>query len=892
MMSAVRRSLVTLGAGYGICALLLSSACTGNIPQDFSVKAPSEVGKTATAVVTPSAGGTLKSAAGTASVSIPPGALVGNTNLTVTVKDKATAPTPEVLLSNVYDLGPTGTQFQQPVTLAFQAAAAAPTGQKPVLAFLNAQQAWQVVPNSNFDPNTMTVTGQIDHFTDFAVIFVATDGTGCAGSPDPNAYCSPQVCDTASNKCQIAAPIVTSFLIGGQLQRLTGGTVVLANNGGDLLSLSQNGNFVFATAQDDATAYLVTIAQQPLGQWCTVDAASGLIAGADIGSVQVNCLPAYDVGGMVAGLGAGTLTLQNGNTQVSVTAANTNFVVANLPLGTPYAVTVQSQPTGQNCDVTDGNGIVGNANVNSINVQCENLAYPLGGHVSGLVADANVTLQNGSDTISVANGVYVFPTSISFGDSYSVSITSPLGQTCAFAPNVVGQGAMTAAPITSVDVICTPQVFGLGGNVTGLLDNTNVVLTNGPDSISVSNGSYTLPTAVAYGSDYNITLASPDGQVCLAASPNTLAGTMPPNALQQVNIVCGLGSYPVGGTISGLVANTNVTLSNGVDTIYAGAGPYAFPTLVTYTRPYAVSIIMSPAFQSCAFASAGTSAGAMPAGGVSNVDITCTAQAFTLGGGVTGLIGNTPITLVNGNDSITASNGIFTFPTAVPYGSDYAIDVTSPFGQTCVFTPAGSGNGTMPAANLRNLSLVCAATQYPLGGTVTGLVSDTHVSLTNGRDSISVTNGDYVFPTRLVTGGELRRVLDRAHGANLHFLPQWHQRGEHGDGRLYWGKYCVRAWKLPGGRCRQRSGGQHQPWYHRRRRHNQRQQWPIHASHICGVRRDIEHHGESARGTKLRVRRRQRDADNGDGAQRPHQCQYHLWLGDLSGGWLCDRSGQ
>ncbi len=750
MMSAVRRSLVTLGAGYGICTLLL--ACTGNVPQDFSSKAPSEVGKTATAAISSAGGGTLKSAGGTASVSIPPGALVGNANLTVTVKDKATAPTPEVLLSNVYDLGPSGTQFQQPVILAFQAASAAPAGQKPVLAFLTAQQTWQVVPNSNFDPNTMTVTGQVDHFTDFAVIFVAVDGTGCVSSPDPNAYCSPLVCDTVNNKCQTPAPVVTSFLVGGALNGLNGGSVVLANNGGDLLSLSQNGNFAFATAQDNGAAYLVTVAQQPTSQSCSVDAASGNIRGADINSVQVTCRPAYDVGGTVAGLGTGTLTLQNGNTQISVTAANQNFVIANLPSGTPYAVTVQSQPIGQDCELTNGSGsgTVGDAVVDTISVQCNNLSYPLGGHVTGLVADANVTLQNGTDTVSVANGVYTFPTPISFGDAYSVTITSPAAQNCAFAANVVGQGAMTAAAITSVDVVCTPAAFSLGGSVTGLLDNTNVVLSNGMDSLSVANGDYTLPTAVAYGSDYNITLTSPDGQVCVAASPNTLAGTMPPAALQRVDIVCALGSYPVGGTILGLVANTNVTLSNGADTIYVGAGPYAFPTPVTYTRPYAVSIIMSPAFQSCAFTNAGTSAGTMPADGVSNVDITCTPQAFTLGGGVTGLTGS--ITLTNGNDAITTGDGVFTFPTQVPYGADYAIDVTSPFGQTCVFAPAGSGNGTMPAANVRNLSVVCAATQYPLGGTITGLVSNTNVTLTNGQDSVSVSNGDYSFPTRLVAG--------------------------------------------------------------------------------------------------------------------------------------------
>ena len=770
MMSAVRRSLVTLGAGYGICTLL---ACTGNVPQSFGTPAPSEVGKTATAAVT-TAGGTLQSSGGTATVSVPAGALAGNTNLTVTVKAKSTAPMPQVLLSNVYDLGPTGTQFQQPVTLAFKASDAAPTGQKPVLAFVNAQQAWQVVPNSTFDPNTGTVSGQVDHFTDFAVIFVSVDGTGCANSPDPNAYCSPQACDTVNDKCQNAPPVQTSFLVGGVLSGLNGGSVVLENNGGDLLTLSQNGNFAFDSAQDDGASYLVTIAQQPNAQFCAVNpiTAAGAIAGADIQTLQVVCSPAYNVGGTVVGLGATPVVLQNGNTQVTVTAANPDFVLGFLPTGSTYNVTVVLQPNGQDCEVTvDGSGSVGNSDVTDMVVQCTNLSYALGGEVDGLVANANVTLQNGPDTISVGNGDYTFPTTISFNDSYSVSIASPTGQICQFAANVIGQGSMTAAAITSVNIVCSPNTYALGGSVSGLLDNTNVVLTNGNDVISVINGTYALPTAVAYFSDYNILLGAPDGQVCVAATPNTLFGTMPAGPLLQVDIVCSLGAYPVGGTITGLVANTNVTLSNGADTIYVGPGAYAFPTPVTYTRPYAVSIITSPPFQSCAFANAGTSAGTMSADGVNNVDITCTAQSFTLGGGLTGLVGTSQATLDNGSDTITTGNGVFTFPTQVPYGSNYAIDVTSPNGQTCVFTPADSGNGTMPAANLRNLSLVCAATEYPLGGTISGLVSNTNITLTNGADSITVPNGDYAFPTTLVTGANYAVSLTAPTAQTCTFSP-------------------------------------------------------------------------------------------------------------------------
>ena len=82
-----------------------------------------------------------------------------------------------------------------------------------------------------------------------------------------------------------------AFTLGGSLAGLTGGTLVLRNNGGDELSLSGNGPFSFATPLANGAAYHVTVQTQPTGQTCTVANGSGSVAGANVGNVGVSCAP-------------------------------------------------------------------------------------------------------------------------------------------------------------------------------------------------------------------------------------------------------------------------------------------------------------------------------------------------------------------------------------------------------------------------------------------------------------------------------------------------------------------------------------------------------------------------------------------------------------------------
>jgi len=65
--------------------------------------------------------------------------------------------------------------------------------------------------------------------------------------------------------------------------------VVLADNGGDNLSVTASGAFTFPTALAGGAAYAVTVASSPSGQTCAVSGGSGTIAAASVTSVAISC---------------------------------------------------------------------------------------------------------------------------------------------------------------------------------------------------------------------------------------------------------------------------------------------------------------------------------------------------------------------------------------------------------------------------------------------------------------------------------------------------------------------------------------------------------------------------------------------------------------------------
>ncbi len=330
-----------------------------------------------------------------------------------------------------------------------------------------------------------------------------------------------------------------TYTVGGTLSGLGAGkSVTLQNNGGDDLTLTQDGSFTFPTPLQDGTGYSVTVSVQPVGQVCQVANNSGTVNGANVTNVEVICTDqgtdTYTVGGSLGGLGTGkTVTLQNNGGDDLTLDANGPFAFSTaLPALTPYNVTVAVQPDGQDCQVTNGSGTITDHDVVDVNVNCVDSAvqYKVGVVLSGLGQGKSVTVQNngGDDMTLNANGQYDFPTPLSPGMTFNVTVSvQPQGQVCQVTAD--GSGTITThdvyASVTCQDIQST---FSIGGTLSGLAPGKAVTLqNNGGDDLTLNaNGPFQFATNLLDGNDYLVTVsAQPSGQTCLVRNGmGTVAG--------------------------------------------------------------------------------------------------------------------------------------------------------------------------------------------------------------------------------------------------------------------------------------------------------------------------------------------------------------------------------
>lgn len=198
----------------------------------------------------------------------------------------------------------------------------------------------------------------------------------------------PQTCMVTGGTGSVASASVTSvqvscstdtYSLGGTVSGLSGGSVVLQNNGADDVTISNNGGFTFPTKIAAGGQYVVTVKTQPdtPPQTCTVTAGSGAVTASNVSNVQVTCAPrVFKIGGTVTGLRTNPVVLQNNlGDDLTVSANGTFQFVTGLQSGSAYAVTVKTRPAGQLCSVTSGTGTVASADVTNVAVTCIDATY-------------------------------------------------------------------------------------------------------------------------------------------------------------------------------------------------------------------------------------------------------------------------------------------------------------------------------------------------------------------------------------------------------------------------------------------------------------------------------------------------------------------------------------
>src|SRR6202165_1102825 len=249
----------------------------------------------------------------------------------------------------------------------------------------------------------------------------------------------PQTCTVANpagtataNVSNVQITCSTGTLsIGGTVVGLLGIGLVLQNNGGDDLAIAINSPFTFKTAVPVNSAFNVTVRTQPTSptQTCTVTNGSGTAA-TNIGNIQITCSTGtLSIGGTVSGLaqaGSGIVLQDNGVDTLRIKANGTFTMPTLVSSGSPYAITILTQPSGPNqtCTVNQGTGTA-TANVSNVQINCPPVFHTIGGTTVGLVGtNSGMVIQdNLGDNLTIpSNGTFTFNRTIADGNAYDVSL--------------------------------------------------------------------------------------------------------------------------------------------------------------------------------------------------------------------------------------------------------------------------------------------------------------------------------------------------------------------------------------------------------------------------------------------------------------------------------------
>jgi len=284
-----------------------------------------------------------------------------------------------------------------------------------------------VLQDNGGDDLTLTASGTFSFATQLAT------GQAYAVTILTQPSSPPQSCTVSSGSGTVAGGNVqgvnvncssNTFTVGGTLAGLSeGDTLLLKDNGTDVLFLSANGPFSFPTSLLTGATYTVTLVDPavPVDETCTLTMATGVVGTADVTNVAVACVPlSFRVGGTLAGLAAGdTVVLQdNGGDNLMLTANGAFTFPTIVQSGSPYAVSVLTNPTApvaQTCTLAagTGSGNVGNSPVSSVQITCVNsinltglaFQYPSGGRNVYLFQTPSCTVLSTNTSFCQSHGL-------------------------------------------------------------------------------------------------------------------------------------------------------------------------------------------------------------------------------------------------------------------------------------------------------------------------------------------------------------------------------------------------------------------------------------------------------------------------------------------------------
>jgi 6-phosphogluconolactonase len=369
-----------------------------------------------------------------------------------------------------------------------------------------------------------------------------------------------------------------TYLLGGNVGGLvTGQSVTLANNGGDLLTVTADGSFTFKTPLASGTTYAITVSTQPGGQNCTVANNTGTVT-ATVTNIAVTC----------ANVNEYAYVVNNGGNTISQYSVAANGALTPLA---PATIATGSSPQSVTVDPTRKFVYVTNLLDNTVS------QYVVQGNGT-LVPNNPATVATGTRPDGLAfepNGAFAYV--INSGDSnltqYGVDVQGRLTRTARTATvtgsnpwNLVftpdGKFAYTSNFGTNILAGSTVQQYSVGASGAGLtaLNPPSVITNVRPAGIAVDSTGANLYLAGLGTDELDHFMITSGGQLSLIA-PYGLATASAPvyvalNQSGQNLYVVNFSS--VGGLAAGTIAQFSVDSSGALSAL-------ATPTVATGRAP-------------------------------------------------------------------------------------------------------------------------------------------------------------------------------------------------------------------------------------------------------------------------------------------------------------------
>jgi len=231
---------------------------------------------------------------------------------------------------------------------------------------------------------------------------------------------------------------------------------------------------------------------------------------------------------------------------------------------------------------------------------------------------------------------------------------------------------------------------------------------------------------------------------------NSYLGTAS-NAIPSFTTITALDtskSYSITGIVRGLTG-TVVINNNGIENLtITKNGYFTFTNAIASGESYNIKVLTNPSDQIC---TTSLNVGVVSDRDITNVDIRCSSNVFTVGGTISGLSGDVILQNNSGDELTLSADGSFTFSESIANQAGYNVSIkTNPEGQICT---ASNNSGTIAASNVTSVNIICSIDTYSVSFLVSGL-SGTVILQNNATDNLPISSdGSFTFAQKIAYGG-------------------------------------------------------------------------------------------------------------------------------------------